>query len=77
MTYYSCGRCRNGSFVDSNDRNGKSTKGSFLLLEEVLSSMGVRMRMPPIDSGVSNMVLSWWHYSNKFRNCYVGQALRF
>lgn len=78
MTYYSSGCYRNNNFVDSNGRSGKSTKGSFLGLEEVSSSMGVRMRMPPPpDSGVSNLVLSWWHYSNTFRNCYLGQALRF
>lgn len=47
MTYYSSGCYRNNNFVDSNGRSGKSTKGSFLGLEEVSSSMGVRMRMPP------------------------------
>lgn len=47
MTYYSSGCYRNNNFVDSNGRSGKSTKGSFLGLEEVSSSVGVRMRMPP------------------------------
>lgn len=77
MTYYSIGSYRNGNFVDSNSWGGKCTKGSFLGLEEVSSSVGFRIRMPPVDSGVSNLVFSWGHYSNKFRNCYLGQALRF
>lgn len=52
MTYYSSGCYRNNNFVDSNGRSGKSIKGSFLGLEEVSSSMGVRMRMPPPQTQV-------------------------